>query len=318
MNAVIITYNHRDYIEKAIEGALAQKFSGDYKIIIHDDCSGDGTEKLCRKFRDQNPELIDLYQAPQNKGMIRSWADALQRSTAKYTAICEGDDYWTDPGKLQKQVDFLEANPGYAVCCHRVYIQKDGKKPKLDDQDVYATSTEADYDIEMMAKYGNLIATPSAVYRNRLFSSLPAWFDQSPIGDYVLHMMNAQYGKIKYFPGAMAVYRDHSRGAWGGKTIKDNAANMIKVIGLLLTEPFAESVKLGLRDQLQKNKAIWLYELMKEDWDLFCKEFSRMMDDDRNIAVVLVEKIKKDTDAIRQSRIYRVIEKIKRIAKKIN
>jgi hypothetical protein len=211
-------------------------------------------------------------------------------------------------------VDFLEANPGYAICCHRVYIKKNNQKPKL-YPDEYMPSVEADYNIEMMAKYGNLVATLSVVYRNGLFSSFPAWFDQSPIGDYVLHMLNAQYGKIKYFPDAMAVYRDHSKGAWGGQSAMTNAANMIRVIELLLTEPFDGSVKTGLKQQLLKNKAIYFSELMQVDWDRFSNEFKIMIKEDERIALLLVEKMKTDMDAIRNSWTYRAAQKLRKLTK---
>jgi glycosyltransferase involved in cell wall biosynthesis len=313
VNAVIITYNQSSFIEHAIKGAIEQKLSGDYKIILHDDASTDGTTQVCERFRDKYPGLIQLLHAPKNKGMARSWADAINECKAKYVAICEGDDYWCDSNKLQKQVDFLEAHPSYAICCHRVYIKKDSQKPRL-YPDEYMPLKETTYDIEMMAKYGNLVVTPSVVYRNKLFSSLPSWFDQSPIADYVLHMMNTQYGKIKYFPEPMAVYREHSKGAWGGQPVMINASNMIKMISLLLTEPFDEPVKKGLKDQLRLNKAIYLNELIKEDWDRFCKEFNTMMDD-KEIAIALIEKMKNDMNNLQQSRTYKVAEKLKKIIK---
>lgn len=311
VNAVIITYNQQDYIEKAIEGAVQQKFGGEYKIIIHDDCSTDRTFQICNAYKNKYPSLIDLYKAPGNKGMARSWADALGISHSKYIAICEGDDYWTDPNKLQMQVDFLEANPGYSTCSHRVYKQKDDKRPKLDSEDMYAPSIEASYDIEMMAREGNLIATPSVVYRNGLFSSFPGWFDQTPIADYVLHMLNAQYGKIKYFPNTMAVYREHAQGAWGGRSRKENALRMTKVISLLLTEPFKETVKEGLRDQLLKNKAIYLYDLKQENPLIFDKELNTMSENDKAIVLTLTEKMEKDN--VRRSVAYKVLGKLRNI-----
>jgi glycosyltransferase involved in cell wall biosynthesis len=310
VNAVIITYNHQDYIEKAIQGAVEQEFNGAYKIIIHDDCSTDATPKICSEYKNKYPGLIDLHIAVKNKGMNKSWADALSSSQAKYNAICEGDDYWTNANKLQKQVSFLESNPEYAICCHRVSKQKEGKKPKPDNKDIYAPLTEATYDIEMMAKEGNLVATPSAVYRNGLFSSFPSWFYQSPVADYVLHMFNAQYGKIKYLPDNMAVYREHSQGAWGGKTVKENTAGMIKVLELLLTEPFTTSVKKGLNDQLRKTKATYLYTLMQEDKEGFQKEIGKLTGEDKSSVLELVEKQKK---ASQRSIVDKLVDKLRKI-----
>jgi glycosyltransferase involved in cell wall biosynthesis len=317
LSVSLITYNQKKYIKQAIEGVLQQKTNFAYELIIGDDCSADGTRDILINYQNKHPELIHLILHPKkNEGIPGkvNFLSTLNAATGKYIALLDGDDYWMDKNKLQKQVDFLEAHPGYAICCHRIYIKKDDQKPKL-HKDEFMPSTEATYDIEMMAKLGNLVATPSVVYRNKLFSSLPAWFDQSPIGDYVLHMMNAQYGKIKYFPEPMAVYRQHSKGAWSGQSVMTNAANMIKVIGLLLTETFDERVKKGLRDQLKENKTIYLNELMREEWGRFTKEFNTMMEDDKTIAMALVEKMKIDMDAIQQSRTYTAIKKWKRIVK---
>jgi glycosyltransferase involved in cell wall biosynthesis len=306
----MITYNHEQFIEQAIKGVLNQKTTYSFALVIGEDCSADNTRAVCKKLADKYPALIRLLPAQKKLGMLPNFDRTIDACNGKYIALCDGDDYWTNPNKLQKQVDFLESHPDYAICCHRIYIKKDNQKPKM-YADEYMPSTEATYDIDMMAKHGNLVATPSVVYRNKLFSSLPAWFDQSPIGDYVLHMMNAQYGKIKYFPNAMAVYREHSKGAWSGQSVMSNASNMIIVIGLLLTEPFNESVKQGLREQLQNNKAIYLNELEKEDRDRFNKELDIIAGNDKDDVLSLIEKMKMDTS--RRSPAYRVLQKLKKI-----
>jgi len=212
-------------------------------------------------------------------------------------------------------VDFLEVNPGYATCCHRVLIKKGNRKPRVDDKDIYAPATEATYDIEMMARHGNLIATPSVVFRSHLFSSFPAWFGQAPVADYVLHMLNAQYGKTRYFPEPMAVYRDHVKGVWGGASVRANAAGMIKLVNFLLGEPFNEAVKKGLREQLLGHKVTYLYELLREDEDLFRTEFTAMTEADKSVALALVEKMKNEEETFRRSRTYKALHKLRRITK---
>jgi glycosyltransferase involved in cell wall biosynthesis len=313
LSVSLITYNQKQYIKQAIEGVLQQKTNFIRELVIGDDCSTDGTRDILVSYQKKYSEQIRLILHPKrNEGIPGkvNFLSTINAATGKYIALLDGDDYWCDPGKLQKQVDFLEANPGYAICCHRIYIKKDNQKPKL-YADEYMPSAEATYDIEMMAKFGNLVAAPSVVYRSQLFSSLPAWFDQSPIGDYVLHMMNAQYGKIKYFPEPMAVYREHSKGAWSGQSVLTNASNMIKVIELLLTEPFNELVKKGLKEQLQKYRAIYLNEVMKEDRDRFNKELDIIAGNDKAGVLSLIEKMKMDTS--RRSPAYRVLQKLKKI-----
>lgn len=309
----LITYNQAKYIRQAIEGVLNQKTNFTWELIVGDDGSTDGTKDILIEYQKKAPELIRLIlHTKKNEGIPGklNFLSTLQVATGKYVALLDGDDYWLAPHKLQKQVDFLEANPDYSICCHRVFIKKGNQKPTL-YPDEYAPAAETTYDIGMMAKYGNLVAAPSAVYRNKLFPSFPAWFNQSPVGDYVLHMLNAKSGKIKYFPEPMAVYRLHEKGAWGGQSIKKNAAGMISVIGLLQTEPFDETVQEGLQYQLRELKAVYLNELLKEDETHFLQEYERMTEKDTSIALSLIQKMKADMDSFHQSRTYKAMRKIK-------
>lgn len=127
-----ITYNHSAYIRQCLDGMLMQQTTFDFEILIHDDCSTDGTDDIIREYVSKFPQIIkplfeeeNQYQQGKPIGTI-VWN--LPRAKGKYIAICEGDDYWTDPLKLQKQVDFMEANPEYVLCCHRykIYNQNDG------------------------------------------------------------------------------------------------------------------------------------------------------------------------------------------------
>jgi hypothetical protein len=151
----------------------------------------------------------------------------------KYIALCEGDDYWTDPYKLQKQVDFLEANEDYAICFHRVYELLDGRDPELSN--LNTSLQEESYTIEDLAK-GNFIHTPSVVFRNGLIKKYPEWFNKSPVGDYVLHMLNAEHGKLKYLPEPMAIYRRHANGVWSGKSQLYQSTGWVSMLEHLASE----------------------------------------------------------------------------------
>ena len=127
-----IAYNQEDYIENTIQGFLIQKTNFRYEIIIHDDASDDNTGNIIRKYAKEEPDLfIPIYQV-ENKysKMIKPLQNfVFPKVQGKYIALCEGDDYWTDPYKLQKQIDFLESNPGYGMVhtdCD-LYYQKEGK-----------------------------------------------------------------------------------------------------------------------------------------------------------------------------------------------
>jgi hypothetical protein len=134
-------------------------------------------------------------------------------SGTKYVALLEGDDYWTDPYKLQKQVDFLDANPDYVLSFHKVKIlQPNGELVKD-----FITKVPENYETqETLARLGNYIHTPSVVFRNVL-KELPKEFSISPIGDYFLYMLLSEHGKLKYLEEEMAVYRE-GVGIWSAKT----------------------------------------------------------------------------------------------------
>lgn len=116
LSICMIAYNHEKFISEAIESVLMQKTSFDYELVIGEDCSTDTTRKICLEYQQKYPEKIKLLLPEKNLGMMPNFIATLQSCTGKYIALCEGDDYWTDEHKLQKQVDFLEVNLEYAIC----------------------------------------------------------------------------------------------------------------------------------------------------------------------------------------------------------
>lgn len=119
-----LTYNHEKYISQAIESVIMQKTNFHFTLFIGEDCSTDNTRKICIKYANKFPNKIKLFLNEKNdiKKNAKTIYDACSSSGAKYIAMLEGDDYWTDPYKLQKQVDFLEANQDYSLCCHQCKI----------------------------------------------------------------------------------------------------------------------------------------------------------------------------------------------------
>ncbi|MFC7773613.1 glycosyltransferase [Flavobacterium sp. GCM10027622] len=202
----MVTYNHEQFIQQAVESVMMQKTNFNYKLFIGEDCSTDTTRQICNELKEKYPDKIELFL---NETNIGGTQNALQiykecfESGAKYIAMLEADDYWTDPHKLQIQVDFLEANQEYVLSFHQVQVlQMDGDL--VEDS---ITTIPNNYEtVETLAKFGNYIHTPSVVYRNCL-KSMPIEFAQTPIGDYFLYMLLAQYGKLKHIEKPMAVYR---------------------------------------------------------------------------------------------------------------
>ena len=216
---------HENYIADAINGVLMQETSFPVELIIANDCSTDRTDQVVQSFKThKNYNWIKYFRHEVNKGMIPNFISALNKCNGKYIALCEGDDYWTDRYKLQKQVDFFQANEEYVASFHKVKILEKGGE--LEDD--YMTQVPQNHEtIEDLARDGNYIHTPSVIFKNVL-KVIPEELYLSPVGDYFIYMLLAEQGKFKYLNDIMAVYRNgvgiHSSKTQEDKTISFNIA----------------------------------------------------------------------------------------------
>lgn len=210
VSVCMITYNHATFIAEAIEGVLMQKTDFPIELIIADDFSTDDTGKIAREYSIKYPDTIRILPRESNLGILPNFIDSLRNCSGEYIAICEGDDYWTDPLKLQKQVDFLEANPDFAISSHRVRVMENGSN----SEEVFPDETVPKVTAFKELSYVNYIPTLSCVFRNKLFEQFPSRFEQLSVGDYPLHLLNAQHGLIRHFDDVMGTYRIHHGGAW--------------------------------------------------------------------------------------------------------
>ena len=198
-------FNHEKFIRQCIDSILMQKVNFKYEIILHDDASTDNTTNIIREYENLYPDIIKpIYQTKNQHSLgIINATIILPKANSKYIALCEGDDYWTDPLKLQKQVDFLEANPTYSACFHRsLEINEQLSIEKI----IPAQQLPATITLDNLLEGINLIPTQSCVFK-KLDTLLPDWFKQLPFGDYGLHLLNAKKGKIGFIDEVMGVYR---------------------------------------------------------------------------------------------------------------
>lgn len=207
ISVVMITYGHENYIEESINSVLAQNLDAEIELIISDDCSPDNTENLVKNIIANHPNghWIIYTKHSENKGAIPNFVWALSQAKGKYIALCEGDDYWIDPLKLKKQIDFLENNIDYVLCFHKVKILK----PTGELVDDFITKIPENYELRRtLAENSNYIHTPSVVFRNiNLIEYQSLEFKNSPIGDYFLYLALSNHGKIGYLNETMCVYR---------------------------------------------------------------------------------------------------------------
>lgn len=170
LSIVTITYNHEPYIAKTIEGVLMQQVNFPIEYIIAEDCSTDRTRKICEEYVAKYPKLINLLPSDHNLGAKENEYRAMKTARGKYIAFCEGDDYWTDPLKLQKQVDFLEAHPDYSVTFHRCRHYNVVNKQWQEDNCAAVLNGNDGVDISMDMYFGKWITQPlTMVYRSSMF-----------------------------------------------------------------------------------------------------------------------------------------------------
>ncbi len=209
----MITYNHEDYIAEAIESIMMQKTNFEFKLFIGEDCSTDATKEICLSLWEKYPNNIELILHPYNLGHTKNGRIMYEKvfsSNADYIAMCEGDDYWTDPLKLQKQVDFLELNPEFSICSTDYCILYEINKTVSPSGLMKKLGNRRDFSLKNIIT-SNFIPTLTVLFRNNNIV-FPDNIHLVYPGDWALHILNAQYGKIKFLPIVTAVYRKHDTG----------------------------------------------------------------------------------------------------------
>ncbi|MDU5107880.1 glycosyltransferase [Clostridium sp.] len=216
-----ITYNHEKYIRKAIEGFLMQKTNFKYEILIHDDASTDKTQDIIIEYQKQYPDLIKPILQKENqysKGGKVSYRFNVSRAKGKYIAICEGDDYWTDPNKLQKQVDYMENNPDCGMCFHAFKMESDNKI--INEIRVYNKNCISSTD-DIILGDGGFISTNTILYRRNLMENPPDFYLECSVGDYPLQIYTSMNKYAYYLNESMSVYRYLSENSWTKKMETD-------------------------------------------------------------------------------------------------
>ena len=263
-----VVYNHELYLRDCLEGFVMQQTSFPFVAIVHDDASTDNSAAIIREYAEKYPDIIrPIYEIDNqySKGdgsLGRIMNTAVENTGAKYIAMCEGDDYWTDPLKLQKQVDFMEANLEYSMCFHKVntLIQDTGElKEEFIVRDMPGKSTILDL------ADGNYIHTPSVLYR-RYSGVLEQYQKMMPCmpGDYVMWMLLAERGDIYKFNEPMAVYR-YGSGVWSNNNNINNFLHVIKTLCKLSAVVESSDVRRILQPQINSmsNELSSEYEKVK-------------------------------------------------------
>ena len=215
------TYNHEKYVEDALIGFLNQEVNFKYEILIHDDASPDKTQEVIKKYEKKYPGVFrPIYQKDNQQSQgERPLMNILRMAKGKYIAVCEGDDYWISPDKLQKQFDFMEKHPDYSYCCHAARKVSEDKK-FISDIQAFKESTT--FDLKKYFNKKDSIPTASLFLRKEdLFEELPDFHLNAPVGDIPLALYYLTKGKGYYFSDVMSCYRYMSTGSWSATEFKN-------------------------------------------------------------------------------------------------
>lgn len=284
VSVCLITYNHEQYIQQCLESILDQETNFDLEVVIGEDYSKDNTRFICQQYAERYPHLIRLVPADKNIGMIKNFHRNLKECDGKYVAFIEGDDYWTDKLKLQKQVDFLEVNTDYSSCFHNVLMKQERngedkewvlhqslKKERFNTEDVLGPW---------------FIPSLSFVFRNYKDLDLPEWFFNCKYGDLPMMLLLSLRGDIKYINEVMGVYRLHDT----GMTTRDIGYDKI-ILMIYIYESFNIHTNYKFKDTVRKSM---IYEIDRHIPKPVEKKLTN--DDARN---KLVQKVKQLTGIIK-------------------
>ena len=207
LSVCIRTHNQEGLIREALDSVLCQKVTFAFDVIVSDDASSDGTVAILQEYASQYPSVVRLLLSETNLGGPNNLKRVIEASSAKYVTCLDGDDFYTDEYKLQKQVDFLEANPEYAACFHNTWmVDTLGNKQGLFNRPDF----HAIHDAREFIRERWFVPIHSAVLR-REYVEFPEWYDKVMNDDYVVHLSVAKHGAYYYMPDVMVAYRRHEQ-----------------------------------------------------------------------------------------------------------
>ncbi len=235
----VITYNHVNYIGKCLDSILCQKTNFKFEICLGEDDSNDGTLEICKKYANKHPDIVRLFERkrtdPNRAGCIGVWQfnyiETLRACRGKFIALCDGDDYWSNDHKLQKQVDYLEQHQDLSGCYHKV--GQVNEKDQIICSDMgYPPIQRERYSLDYLLRYGVFSPVLSVLFRNRE-NIAPDWFKKSQVGDILLHTGNLLHGDYGFIDEVMGFYRVHSQGLASGSPRREIVKKTIQAYKLM-------------------------------------------------------------------------------------
>ncbi len=291
VSVVVATYNQEKYIGHTLESIVSQKVNFEYEVLVGDDCSTDGNAAIIKEYAEKYPDIIIPILREKNLGMGGNVADLTMRVTGEYVAFIEGDDYWIDENKLQKQVDFLDSHPDYVACFGLCQIVDQNEKRQENMEQWSGFMKEGgDYTLEMFQNYVLPGQTATSMYRRVAYGQLQQKIMNSGIDprklidrSQVLCMMAV--GKMYNLGEYVSAYRyvlDANSGSWSSQNDYYSKKNVLNYLqGMKDMESIAKALELNLnfdeRRVLELNK-------LEDNYSTFSKEdfndiFEKILED---------------------------------------
>lgn len=278
VSVCVMTYQHVDYIKDCLDGVLMQKTDFPIEILLGEDDSTDSTREICLEYAKKHPDKIRLFLHHRENNIVINGTPTgrfnllynLYSAKGKYIALCEGDDYWINPRKLQKQVDFLNANQDCSLCGHHTkVIFEDESKPEViwGPKDF---SKSHKYSLTDMLE--DKLPHPhlqSVMFRISVVEDIPDWTFEASFGDWVIRLLCAYNGKIGFIPGVMGVYRKNAIVSWSSNNRniewhRKRIDNRIKVYEL-----FNEYSNFKFNKEIKKANKRWIKNCILQALNIF-------------------------------------------------
>lgn len=270
-----ITYKQEQYIAQAIESFLVQKTTFPFEIVIGEDCGGDGTLAILAEFKERYPNIIKIITSEHNVGANANLLRVFNSAKGDFIAVCEGDDYWCDTYKLQKQFNYIVMNKcSFVVHPARVLINC------LNKEIEWACQKSNKLEFILSAK-GQYAPTGSYFFKKEIINSIPDWFSEAPVGDYYIEVFASKMDGCACINEYMSVYRLDADNSWsinltgegkGGKIVKTYQKNILSLNKLVSLMPENEkSIRIKIAHAEYACAQGYFYE---GNYDLFKKHIN--------------------------------------------
>lgn len=288
VTVVCVTYNHEKYIRDCLEGIIRQKTNFKFKVYVGEDCSPDGTRGIIEEYVQKYPKIIVPFYRKENIGSIRNFGDLCERVDTRYIAFCDGDDYWIDYDKLQKQFDYLEANPEIQGVCGRLKLEvpedwflmnyykrsRDGNFYQPDFLPGFKMPKDKMVNIHHMVNNNITHAGAIMLRINPEIEKLPDWFYKTYIGDTPYVMLQVGVGKVHFTDDVVGIYRKHDGGVTNSTDFETNMLNTRKayityLMGVreFFIEHYNSYGKVTIENRVKQEVANYLGVLVKYEMD---------------------------------------------------